>query len=238
MSAYLNIYRVLSAAVLWGMENNHGITVHFIILNLPITIRVKQFWWDNVTVHRRWSFKGDGGKDALMADTGFHFYHDHLLEFWWLREVLNTTTERKSREKPRTMARTRCCDWTAGTRDEGMEEERGMKGRGHPNRRDKGWLGQRDGEYNDTVRSSGFPWWSSGQEFTATAGAQDRSLVWKGATGQLSQHTTAPELLGLDSGRCSKSAHHSENQAPQQRVAPLPVPRESPCAAKNQCIQK
>ena len=141
MSAYLNIYRVLSAAVLWGMENNHGIRVHFIILNLPITIRVKQFWWDNVTVLRRWSFKGDGGRGALMADTGFHFYHDHLLEFWWLSEVLNTTRERKSREKPRTVARTWCCDWRAGTRDEGMEEERGMKGRGHPNRRDKGMAG-------------------------------------------------------------------------------------------------
>ena len=97
MSAYLNTYQVFSTAVMWGMENNHGITVHFITLNLPIAIRVKQFWQDNVTVHRRWSLKEDGGKGTLMADTGFHFYHDHLLEFWWVRGALNSMTKRKSR---------------------------------------------------------------------------------------------------------------------------------------------
>lgn len=97
MSAYLNTYQVFSTAVMWGMENNHGITVHFIILNLPIKIRVKQFWQDSVTVHRRWSLKEDGVKGTLMADTGFHFYHDYLLEFWWVRGALNTMTKRKSR---------------------------------------------------------------------------------------------------------------------------------------------
>lgn len=178
MSAYLNIYQVLSTAVLWGMENNHGVTVHLIILNLPITIRVRQFWWDNVTVHGRWSFKGDGGKGALMADTGFHFYHDHLLEFWWAREALNTTTERKSRT---TDNGENVMPWLDSRdkrrRDGGRKRNEGQgtpkqKGQGDGWGRGmrRGWLGQREEEYNDTVRSPGLPWWSSGQEFTATAG--------------------------------------------------------------------
>ena len=141
MSAYLNTYQVLSTAVMWGMENNHGITVHFIILNLPITIRVKQFWWDNVTVHRRWSLKGDGGKGALMADTGFHFYHDHLLECWWVRGALNTTTKRKSRTVDN-----RERDAVAGQWGPDKEEERRTKGRGHQNRRDRGMSGAEGGE--------------------------------------------------------------------------------------------
>ena len=153
MSAYLNTYQVLSTAVMWGMENNHGITMHFIILNLPITIRVKQFWWDNVTVHRRWSLKGDGGKGALMADTGFHFYHDHLLECWWVRGALNTTTKRKSRtvdNRENVMLWLDSGDQIRRTK----EEQRAGATRTEET---EGCLVQREEKYEDIVRK---PWTS------------------------------------------------------------------------------